>query len=147
MYDSILVPTDGSDTIEGTLSHALHLAATDDATVHGLNVVDKRIVQASSGDLRADVEADLLEQGEHAIAEIEHAAAEAGVDVETAIRTGTPDKEIVEYAAEIDADLIVIGTHGKTPREKLQALGSVSERVVDGSTVPVFVVKRADSDE
>ena len=42
--------------------------------------------------------------------------------------------------------MIVIGTDGKTPRQKLRSLGSVSERVVDKAEVPVFVIKQAAED-
>jgi len=71
-------------------------------------------------------------------------AAAEGIEFETAIRRGTPDKEIVRHAEETGSDVIVIGTDGKTPREKLQALGSVSERVVDNAPIPVFVIKGKD---
>ena len=143
MYDSILVPTDGSETIDGTLEHALRMAADTGATVHALFVVDTRVIHATSGELREELADDLAEQGADAVAAVADRAEAAGVEAETAVRKGTPDKEIVNYAAETDTDVIVIGTHGKTPREKLQSLGSVSERVVDTAEIPVFVIKNA----
>ena len=143
MYDSILIPTDGSETIDGTLSHAFRMAADTGATVQVLFVIDTRVIHATSGDLRADLAADLETQGEQAVADVADRAAEAGIKAETAIRKGTPDKEIISYAVEHGSDVIVIGTHGKTPREKLQSLGSVSERVVDTAEMPVFVIKNA----
>mgnify|MGYP006280926349 CR=1 FL=1 len=141
MYDTILVPTDGSDTVEQTLPHAIRLAADTDATIQAVYVVDTRTVHAADADERETVEADLTEEGEAAVEAVADRAAAEGLDFETEIRRGTPDKEIVRHAEEADSDVIVIGTDGKTPREKLQALGSVSERVVDGAPVPVFVIK------
>jgi nucleotide-binding universal stress UspA family protein len=141
MYETLLVPTDGSDTVDRTLPHALRMATDHDATVHALYVVDQRVVKASSGDLVEDVRADLERQGEAAVEAIAERAGEAGVDAETAVRYGTPDKEIVDYAAEADADVIVIGPHGKTPRRKVEGLGSVSDRVVDDAGTSVFLVK------
>ncbi|WP_253738174.1 universal stress protein [Halohasta salina] len=141
MYDTVLVPTDGSDAVEQALPHALRLAADTGATIQALYVVDTRTVHAADADDREAVADDLVEAGEAAVEAVADRAAAEGLEFETEIRRGTPDKEIVAHADETDSDVIVIGTDGKTPREKLQALGSVSERVVDNAPIPVFVVK------
>lgn len=140
-YDTILVPTDGSEGVARVLDHALRLASDHDATVHALNVVDRRIVRAADSGTRDDVETDLRGRGERAVAEVERAAAEAGVAVTTAVREGVPDREIRTYAADVDADVIVLGTHGRTGRDRLASLGSVSERVVTDAERPVFVIQ------
>jgi len=141
MYDTVLVPTDGSDTVEQTLPHALRLAADTNATIQVLYVVDTRAIHAADADEREAVEADLVDAGEEAVEVVADRAAAEDIEYETEVRRGTPDKEIVRHADEHDSDVIVIGTDGKTPREKLQALGSVSERVVDNASIPVFVIK------
>jgi nucleotide-binding universal stress UspA family protein len=141
MYETLLVPTDGSETVDRTLPHAISLAADHDATVHALYVVDQRVVKASSGDLVEDVRSDLERQGEAAVETVADRASEAGVECETAVRHGTPDKEIVAYAEETGTDVIVIGPHGKTPRRKVEALGSVSDRVVADAGTSVLLVK------
>ena len=141
MYDTVLVPTDGSDTVEQTLPHALRLASDTGAKIEVVYVVDTRAIHAADPDEREAVESDLEAAGETAVEVVADRAAAKDIEVETAIRRGTPDKEIVRHADETDTDVIVIGTDGKTPREKLQALGSVSERVVDSAPIPVFVIK------
>jgi len=141
MYETVLVPTDGSDTVEQTLPHALRLASDTGAAIQVVYVVDTRAIHASDPDERETVEAELETEGETAVEVVADRAAAEGIECETAIRRGTPDKEIVRHAEETDTDVIVIGTDGKTPREKLQALGSVSERVVDNAPIPVFVIK------
>ena len=141
MYETVLVPTDGSDTVEQTLPHALRLASDTGAAIQVVYVVDTRAIHASDPDERETVEAELEPEGETAVEVVADRAAAEGIECETAIRRGTPDKEIVRHAEETDTDVIVIGTDGKTPREKLQALGSVSERVVDNAPIPVFVIK------
>lgn len=146
MYDTILVPTDGTETIQRTLPHVLRLAVDNDATVRALSVVDIRSVQAAAADDREDIDTELTAAAETAVEDVADAAAEEGLDVETTVRRGTPDKEIIKEATETDVDVIVIGTDGKTPREKLRSLGSVSERVVDTAEVPVFVIKQAAKD-
>jgi len=63
-----------------------------------------------------------------------------GVEVETHIRAGHPDVEIGKYADDTEADLLVIGTHGRTGLAHL-LIGSVAEKVVRTSKVPVLVVR------
>jgi nucleotide-binding universal stress UspA family protein len=140
-YDTVLVPTDGSEGIERVLEHALRLALDHDATVHALNVVDQRIVRAAADEERDGVAADLRERGDGAVERVEELALEAGVDVTATVREGVPDREIREYAAEVDADVVVLGTHGRTGRDRLASLGSVTERVVTDAERPVFVVQ------
>jgi len=141
MYETVLVPTDGSDTVEQTLPHALRLASDTGATIQIVYVVDTRAIHAADPDDRESLEAELEAEGETAVEVVADRAAAEGLEYETSLRRGTPDKEIVRYAERHDTDVIVIGTDGKTPREKLQALGSVSERVVDSAPIPVFVIK------
>ena len=141
MYDQLLVPTDGSEAVDRALDHAVRLATDHDATIHALYVVDRRIATASSGDLHDEVVADLESQGEAAVASVADRAAEAGLAVETHVVEGTPDTEIVDYADECDIDVIVLSPEGKSPRERIQSLGSVSDRVAADANVPVFLIK------
>jgi len=144
MYDRVLVPTDGSRTVDRTLEHAFSIARDNDATVHALYVVDARVVRAATGETRAAIESELEAEGETAVETVADRAREVGLEAVGAVGRGTPAKEIVDYAEREDVDLIAIGTHGKTPREKQLTLGSVSERVVDGASTPVLVVRNAD---
>jgi nucleotide-binding universal stress UspA family protein len=140
MYDSVLIPTDGSEGVERTLEHALDLARRHDATVHALYVVDRRLYVAADDSDQETVRERLESTGEEAVGVIRQRAAEAGLDVETAVREGYPDRDIVEYADEHDLDVVVMGTHGRTGRDRLAHLGSVTERVVENARRPVFVV-------
>ncbi|MFA9428092.1 universal stress protein [Natronorubrum sp. A-ect3] len=147
MYDDILIPTDGSETISETLTHGLSIADDNDATVHTLYVVDSRMTAAASGDTSTDLERSLEDEGRDAVAAVDEQATQRGLDTVSDVRKGTPAKTILEYADEHEIDLIVIGTRGKTPREKVTSLGSVSERVVDNASIPVFVVRGAGANE
>jgi nucleotide-binding universal stress UspA family protein len=55
-------------------------------------------------------------------------------------RTGSPSGEILDYVAENEVDLVVMSTHGRTGLDRV-LLGSVAERVLRRSPVPVFIVK------
>ncbi len=146
MYDDILVPTDGSGGTDETLRHAADLAERHDATLHALYVVDKRVYFAAGDDNRADIEERLRREGEEAVAAVRESVEDEGLRVETNVREGYPDRDIVEFADEIDADVIVIGTHGRTGRDRLAHLGSVTERVVENAHRPVFVVHIGDDE-
>jgi len=77
MYDDVLIPTDGSDTISQTLAHGLPIAANNDATVHSLYVVDSRVTAAAGEDTSTDLERTLEDEGQKAVATVaERATAE-----------------------------------------------------------------------
>jgi nucleotide-binding universal stress UspA family protein len=68
----------------------------------------------------------------------------AGLLARAIVRTGPPASTIAETAAEEEADLVVVGTHGRSGLDRL-IVGSVAERVVRLATCPVLVVKTADT--
>jgi len=142
MYEHILVPYDGSDPGTKGVRHGIDLAAAVDATVHALYVVDLPgaprtvYVREDEEELREEYN----EYGEEVTAEVADMAATSGVEVVTAIRTGSVHDEIVDYAEENGIDLIVTGT---AFRGKLGALlGGSAEKVVRASTIPVTTVRR-----
>jgi nucleotide-binding universal stress UspA family protein len=144
MYDTILHPTDGSEASMAAAEHAIELAAANGATVRFLYVVD---VSSLAADDFGTVLLDTLEEsGQAAVGELRERAESAGVDAVTAVETGVPHREIVADAEASGADLIVMGTHGRTGLDRF-LLGSVSERVVRTAGVPVLVVPPARGEE
>jgi len=139
MYDSILLPTDGSERAADALEHAIGAVEAYDAELHVVSVVDKRVILASEPGEKADARAELLEEAEEAVAELAARADDAGISVTTATPEGVPYREILAYASS-GIDLLVLGTHGRTGREKRLNLGSTTERVVKAADRPVLVV-------
>jgi nucleotide-binding universal stress UspA family protein len=145
MYDRILLPVDGSEPSTAATDHALDLAATYGATVHAIYVVDDDALRAARID--SDIIIERFEsEGHTLVGEVVDAGDDHGVDVETAVVHGRPEKAIVEYVDDHDVDLIVMGTHGRGGVERL-LLGSVTERVVRTSPVPVLTVHGGVADE
>ncbi|POG54904.1 universal stress protein [Haloferax marisrubri] len=145
MYSEILVPTDGSKAAERAIDHALDLAKTYDARIHALYVVDTSIY--TSLDAGADVVIDALErEGDAATRHVSEAAEEAGIEVQAEVVTGTAYRSIREYIDDHAIDLVVMGTHGRTGLSHY-LLGSVTERVVRTSPVPVLTIRLDDEDE
>jgi nucleotide-binding universal stress UspA family protein len=143
MYDTILVPTDGSEHARRAAEHAVTLARAFDATVHVIAVAD---VQAAAGPFSAGgVSEDYVERLEDdradAIAAVEEVADERGLTaIETAVIRGKPTESILEYVEEEGVDLVAMGTHGRTGVERYIA-GSVTEHVVRFAEVPVLTAR------
>jgi nucleotide-binding universal stress UspA family protein len=144
MYDTVLFPTDGSKGSERAAESAVETAAAHGATLHVLHVVDEDVYKAYSGDEyvhdREGLESALEQEGRDAVDDVADEAREAGVEVVTTVEHGTPHDDILTYADDHDVDIIIMGTKDRTG-EYRQLLGSVTDRVVRTSSVPVTVVK------
>lgn len=141
MYRRVLIPTDGSDGADAAFEHAVDLAADAGAELHVIHAVDPTHVPvegATDGLLDS-----LLAAGETMVSELADRGEADGIDVETAVLTGSPHAVITEYAADHDVDLLVMGTHGRTGLDRW-LLGSVTERVIRTAPVPVLTVRAAD---
>lgn len=82
----------------------------------------------------------LKHEGDEAIKIVEEQAKRDGVDVRKWILEGQPAKEILKLAEEESVDIIVMGTLGRSGIEKF-LLGSVADKVIRGSRIPVLVVR------
>lgn len=139
MYERILVPTDGSEATKRAIDNAVDIASRYDATVHALYVVDTTVY--ASIETGADLVVESLEQeGQKAVGAVVDRARAAGVETESAVVTGSTHRAILDYAGEQGIDLIVMGTHGRTGLDRY-LLGSVTEKVVRSSDVPVLTVR------
>lgn len=141
MYDSVLVPTDGSPGSDRAAEEAIELAKCFDATIHALYVVDTTAIPSTAdGGMVTDV---MRRSGRTAAQRIVDMATAAGVDAaDPVVRSGVVHRQIVDYADEHDVGLIVMGTHGRSGLDRF-LLGSVTEKVIRASQVPVLTVHTA----
>ncbi|MBP1987686.1 universal stress protein [Halolamina salifodinae] len=166
MYDNILVPTDGSDTAEAAVDRAVDLAAkydghesrsdslanqnasrSGDATIHALYVVDIDAVNYSLGTEQVDRirqgklddMPEVRDAADDATGYVAGAAAAMGVDAREHVRAGQPVRVIQNAIDELDADLVVMGSHGRSGISRA-LLGSVAEKVLRKTKIPVLVV-------
>lgn len=141
MYDRVLVPTDGSEESRRAATHGVELASRFGGLVRALYVVDDRYSGLEFGDADGDPVTQALEHdGEEATEAVENAAAERRVEATSELREGIPADAILDAIAEWDADLVAMGTHGRTGLEHF-LVGSTAERVVRYSPVPVLTVR------
>jgi nucleotide-binding universal stress UspA family protein len=143
-YEKILIGTDGGDLMAPVYDHAAYFARLTDATVHIAYVLDIAGFTAypidSSWENMYDV---LLDEGKQIVANAKRDLASRGVNedrIVTTVLDGHPAEEIDKYAGSQDIDLVVIGSHGRKGLDRL-LIGSVADKVVRGSKVPVLIVR------
>jgi nucleotide-binding universal stress UspA family protein len=147
IWKTILVPHDFSSSA----NHAAALAR-DEAKLHGASIVLLHVIDLP-GQLKPEtvivpdatgapinIKDYAVRQAEEHLADISARLGKDGVAATTFIRLGKPEEEIIEFAKQNSVDLIVMGTHGRTGLEHM-LVGSVAERVVRGSTVPVLTIR------
>lgn len=138
MYDKVLVATDGSADANRAATHALEQAEQHGAELYALFVVDTDRYSEpalSSTELQTN---EVEEWGRQQLAEIEERGEGIDVDVTTRCCHGKPYLEIINYADEVDADLLVLGYHGHS-HSQTEQIGSVTDRVVQNAGRPVLV--------
>ena len=149
----ILVPVDCSDCSRVAMEYALFLAERFDAEIEVLHVAEipphvgeeQMVVKPDTGEKQ--LLSELLMQ-EAVKADTEFLAPfvrDATIPIERSLLKGRPSKVIVEAAADRGADLIVMGTHGRSGFERL-IMGSVTERVMRSAPCPVVVVRQPDGE-
>ena len=112
MFETSLVPTDGSPHAAAALDDAVELAGEEGARLHVISVADS----GPLGDIRLPGEA-----------------------ATGTVRTGPPPSEILAYAREIEADVIVMGSRGRGGLHRM-AVGSVADHVIRFGEFRVLVV-------
>ena len=167
MYNNILYPTDGSPGADAALAHCRHLAESYGSIVHVLHAVEQLASYGLSSDLQVDqargtvgdaegegagmvggrtkreeIQESIEAHGTEIVADAASRLSE--VDTQTMVKAGNPYKVILETASECNADLIVMGTHGRTGLDRY-LIGSVAEKVVRMSDVPVLTVRQEDA--
>lgn len=137
----ILCPTDFSDISTTAEACAVALASHYGAALHLLHVDPPSPVMAPYGEIPVDIRLfeEQREQAERDLAAARERARAAGVAAEASVRGGHPAREILAVAGELQADLIVLGSHGRGGVEHL-LLGSVAEKVMRKAECPVMVV-------
>jgi nucleotide-binding universal stress UspA family protein len=141
MFEKILVAIDGSKTSEKARDLVLEMAKSWGAEVHAIYVIETGLFSSIPMDNTWEVIYGMLKaEGEKALEEVKKKGSEMDVIAQTYLREGHAGNEILKVAQESGADLVVVGSHGKTQIDRL-LLGSVSSYVVKYSTITTMVVR------
>lgn len=136
----VLVALEDSEPGWAALEFACTEHADDDITaIHAIDPTN-----SSYGEIAHVGPSDLLErqrtEAEELLADATAQVAAEDCAIETAVTVGQPADAIVDYAADNETDLIVVGSHGRSGFSRV-LLGSVAERVARQAPVPVTVVR------
>lgn len=144
MYQRILVPVDGSPTSERALQEALRLAQQQSGRLELVHVLgDVRLMEANSYINYAEMKDAMTSAGKKLLAQTQMAAQQSGTAAEVKLLEAGGARiasAIVEEARQWQADLIVIGTHGRTGFSRV-LFGSVAEGVVRTAHIPVLLIR------
>ena len=141
----ILVPLDFSTNAARALRYAKTLASRFGASLELLHVVEDPFTSGAwSSEIYVpnivELRGSLVKDAEQRLAVDQSALSLEGVPTIATVRTGPVGYTIVEYAQAVHADLIVMGTHGRTGLAHI-FMGSVAERVVRTAPCPVLTVR------
>lgn len=131
MFDTIMVPTDGSKCSLKAEDVAISIAKNFNGKLVAVHIIDEKLIYPF------DV---LEEEGNKILEEAARKGKEEGLDVEQVLIVGSPTHDMKKIVEKTDADMVVIGTHGKTGLTKL-IMGSVAESTIKTVKVPVLLVK------
>jgi universal stress protein A len=141
--NKILVPIDFSDTSKKALLYALRFAEQFGCEIVLLHVVEPAVPMVGAP-LAIEVFPQPQDDSMAARKELAALAARSRTNgansINSTIRIGHPPNEITKAAKDLDADLIIIATHGYTSWRHL-CIGSTAERVVRAAPCPVLVVR------
>jgi nucleotide-binding universal stress UspA family protein len=146
MFQHILVPVDGSETAQMAVDKATALAKAFGSQVTVIYVIDPYPFTGVGTDF-AYGQAEYLNaataEANEAVKNAKQSFADSGVNVDTSVvEAHTAWRGIVEAGESLQADLIVMGSHGRNALEKL-VLGSVAQAVLSHTKLPVLVVRDA----
>jgi len=148
MISSILVPSDGSKASQKAAAYAVDLASQLGASVIALSVVDKRLFMGQTipasktpKHITEPVEDYLQSVAMAYLEEIKKMCDKSGVPYKTSVRVGYPVEEILKEARRTKADLIVMGSRGRSALSAT-VLGSVSYGIIHSDkSIPVLIVR------
>lgn len=138
----ILVPVDESRHSINSLSVAATVARASGSTVLLVHVVEAPGGARDEYNMRAlygDALDNMKQAGEDALRRMAEAGPFAGMEIETRLLFGDPSRALLEAIDKEEADLVVMGSHGRREWGNL-FMGSVSQRVIHDARVPVVIV-------
>ena len=144
MFKHIVLPVDGSSTSMMAVDKVKGLAQTFGSTVTAIYVIDPYAFSGVGTDFaygQAQYLSAATTEGNEALAGATRVLEAAGITVSASIiESHAIYRGILETASSVDADLIVMGSHGRRGLEKL-VLGSVAAQVLAHAHLPILVVR------
>lgn len=158
MFETVIVPLDGSELAEAALEHAREVAGKFDSTIILLRAIDpvsKLIATQTPGlfesPASAEANVELLEEvvdaeRDEATKYLVAVQERVGGKCEYVVVEGSASDAITDVAQEKSADLIVMSSHGRGGLGRV-VFGSVADHILHHSHIPVLLIRLEDEDE
>ncbi|HOV82004.1 MAG TPA: universal stress protein [Methanothrix sp.] len=145
MIKKVMIATDGSDAGRKAAAAAVEIARRSGASIIAVYVMDiYRLAHlpgyATLPGLKDKILELMEDEGREATDYVQAIAERASVPCKKILSQGSPAAEILRVSLEEEADMLVMGSHGRTALEKV-LLGGVAEKVVLQSALPVLLIK------
>ena len=131
MFKTIIVPTDGSKNAQKAEDVAISIARNFQAKLMVVHIIDEKLIYPFEV---------LEEDGKKILERATLKGKDQGIDVQQVLIVGNPTHDMAKITEKTGADLLVIGTHGKSGLQKL-LMGSVAENTIKTVKIPVLLVK------
>jgi nucleotide-binding universal stress UspA family protein len=149
MYNKILVPLDGSEFGECVLPHVKRIAQGCQVSkvilfhvIEPLSAQNITALAQTGGDTITRVEQDIKTDAEKYTRNVTTKVTSEGINAIPVLLSGDASEEILKYAADNNVDMIIMSTHGRSGISRF-FMGSVADKVVHHSTVPIMLVPPA----
>ena len=141
MFANILVAIDGSEASQHAFDRALEIARAGKASLHAAYIVETGLFSSLPADNTVEIMYNVLQkEGEAVLDKAKTDAAAHGITLSTHLKFGHAGSEVIALADKVKADLIIVGSHGKSQTDRL-LIGSVSTFIVTHSRVSTMVVR------
>lgn len=131
MFKTIMVPTDGSKNAQKAEDVAISIARNFQAILMVVHIIDEKLIYPFEV---------LEEDGKKILERVTLKGKDQGVNIQQVLIVGNPTHDMAKIVEKTGADLVVIGTHGKSGLQKL-LMGSVAENTIKTVKIPVLLVK------
>ena len=145
MYQKIVVPVDGSELAECVIPHVETIARAAQAVVELVEVIEPLKIPTRGGIALSEADLEQIElqtynEVQNYLAKITEPLRSKDIEVHSKAIKGKAAESIVDYARSINADLIIMATHGRSGISRW-VWGSVADRILHASHTPVLLIR------
>ncbi|NLL89995.1 MAG: universal stress protein [Dehalococcoidales bacterium] len=142
MFKKILVPLDGSELSESALTYLTEITtdcrALDVILIRIHEPPDPNVIGTLDATIAVELDEAYRDEASRYLDTVVAALKEKGINARTEIMAGNPAEEILKYSQSNNVDLIIMSTRGRSGISRW-VFGSVAEKVIRNSTVPVLI--------
>lgn len=142
MFKKILVPLDGSELSEAALTHVIDITtdcrALEVILMRIREPLDPNVIGTLDAKIAVELDEAYRDEASRYLDKVVATLKEKGIAAKTEILAGNPAEEIIKYSQKNNVDLIIMSTRGRSGISRW-VFGSVAEKVIRNSTVPVLI--------